>query len=100
MKVIKMKVIKMKVILKIVPFIAIIALNIFAEAGRFKLELIRPFALIVGVSLMTWDDSSVIWGKMFAGITAAVMCSWFMLTKEERQYIYVGTYKLVKKKLF
>jgi len=40
-----------KTITKIIPFIAIIALNVFAQAGGFRLELLKPFALIVGAVL-------------------------------------------------
>ncbi len=42
----------MKSVVKFIPFFAIIALNIFAQAGKFRLELIKPFALIVGGVLL------------------------------------------------
>jgi len=40
-----------KKITKILPFVAIIKLNVFAQAGGFRLELLKPFALIVGAVL-------------------------------------------------
>ncbi|MCK5134532.1 MAG: SCP2 sterol-binding domain-containing protein [Bacteroidales bacterium] len=42
----------LRLVTKIVPFVAIIALTVFAEAGRFRLELIKPFALITGGVLL------------------------------------------------
>ncbi|RLD64040.1 MAG: hypothetical protein DRI95_10995, partial [Bacteroidetes bacterium] len=41
-----------KKITKILPFVAIIALNVFAQAGGFRLELLKPFALIIAAVLV------------------------------------------------
>ena len=40
------------IIVTIVPFLAIIALNIFAQAARYKVDMLVPFILIVGAILL------------------------------------------------
>ena len=39
-------------IIKILPFVGVITLNVLAEAGRFKIEMLKPFVLIIGVILL------------------------------------------------
>jgi len=42
----------MRKIIKIVPFAGVITLNILAEAGRFKIDMLKPFVLIIGAILL------------------------------------------------
>ena len=42
----------MKKILKIVPFAAVITLNVFADINHFDLELLKPYTIIIGIILL------------------------------------------------
>ncbi len=42
----------MKKLVTIIPFVAVISLNIFAEAGRFKIEMLEPVVLVVALVLL------------------------------------------------
>jgi len=39
----------LKIITKIIPFLAVIVLNMFAEVGHFSIDAIKPVALIIGI---------------------------------------------------
>ncbi len=43
----------LKITTKIIPFVAIITLNVFAFGSGFRMSLVQPVALIVAVVLIT-----------------------------------------------